>query len=114
MVGIIVFAAVCGIGIMFLVYVLIALCREAPPRLPRRKFNKRSAPIVVQLPPEPIFTANAIRPAEVPEDTPFAIVSRAGRTAAAFYVDACESEPERESQWRLFVNPHRAQVKKAR
>ena len=107
-----VFVALCGGGVVFLVRVFFALSRETRPAHLRRRKGILSAPVVVQLPPDPIFTASAIRPDGVPESAPFAIVSNSSNVAAEFYVGAPEREPFANDDWHLFVNPKQSRAKR--
>jgi len=114
MIPTLVFVILCAGGIAFLVHVFFALSRETRPRNARRSLIKMSAPVVIPLPPDPIFTASAIRPAGVPENTPFAIVTNSTSTAAAFYVDNTADEPLSNVDWGLFVNPQKTRLRRAR
>jgi len=112
MIGMVIFVTICLAGVAFLVHVLIALCRESGMRLPIRKKHSQRFPIVVQLPSDPIFTAGAIRPAGVPDNTPFSIVKHDNGATAEFYGEEGGTERDRSERWGVFVNPRRLRAKK--
>jgi hypothetical protein len=106
----IVFVAICMGGVVFLTHVFVALWRED--RLSHAKQARRSprSPVVVQLPPDPIYTAHDIHPSGVPQKASSAIPSNTGRTIPEFYVDEYGFESIPASGWRIFVNPKSARV----
>ena len=114
MISTLVFVVLCCVGVVFLLFVLGALIREDRPRFLRRTADVRSSAVVVKLPPDPIFMAKAIRPVEVPEDAPFAIVSNGQGSAAEFYSTRQANRERAHGEWALFVNPERPRLKKAR
>ena len=114
MIGEVILVTICSAGVVFLLYFLIAIWREDRACVPNRILKQGVIPVVVQLPTDPIFTAAAIRPAAIPEETPFTLISNANRPAAAFYVGGYEREPEHEKYWQLFVNPKASRLKRAR
>ena len=112
MVGMVILVAICSASVAFMAYVLIALCRESGMHLPIRKKYSRRSPIVVQLPPKPIFSASAIRSAGLPDNTPFSIVRNESGFAAEFYVEEGATERDRDERWQVFVNPRTTPAKK--
>ena len=114
MVGEAIFLAICMAGVPFLLYVLAGFWRDDQKRHSHRVRPEERFPVVVELPPDPIFTAAAIRPKTIPEETPFTIGSSMNGSAAEFYVDGRDMPKPRKPGWRLLVNTEKPRLRKAR
>jgi hypothetical protein len=88
-----VLVTICTVGVTFLLHVLVAISRETRPRPAPTSENKQRTRLVVPLPPDPIITMEKIRPAGVPENAPFLIVSNSGIPSAEFYLDKQTAVP---------------------
>ena len=114
MVGEKIFLAICMAGVPFLLYVLAGFWRDDQKGHSRRVRPEEQFPVVVELPPDPIFTAAAIRPGTIPEDAPFTISSNIHGSAAEFYVDRRDLQKPRNKGWRLLVNTEKPLLRKVR
>jgi hypothetical protein len=88
-----VLVAICTVGVTFLLYVLVALSRETRLQPVPTTESKLRTRIVVLLPPDPIITIRQNRPADVPENAPFLIVSNSGKPPVELSVDEQTAVP---------------------
>ncbi len=113
MVGLVIFLAICIVGIAFLVHVFIAFCQDSSPRYPARKFRRQISPLVIQLRAGPILNPAAIRAVGESQDAPLTIVAHSNKVLSQFYVDKLKDEPVDHRKWHLFVNPRNAHARRA-